>query len=54
MSTLSQLLTQTEGLREAIEEDGDRSQVPETGPFVYTSSGPALLLVQPAQMLLWA
>lgn len=26
MSTLSQLLTQTEGLREAIEEDGDRPQ----------------------------
>lgn len=31
-----------------------RPQVPKAGTFVYPSSGPALLLVQPAQMLLWA
>lgn len=54
MSTLCQLLTQTEGLNEAIEDDGDRPQVPEAGPFVYPFSGPALLFVQPAQVLLWS
>lgn len=52
MSTLSQILIQIEGLREAIEGDVDRPEVPEAGPLVYPSSGPALLLVRPAQVLL--
>lgn len=51
MSTLFQFLAQAEGAREAIGEEVDRCQVPEAGPLACPSSGPALLLVQPAQML---
>lgn len=41
---------QAEGWREAVEVH--RYPVPETGPPVYPSSGPGLLLVQPAQTAL--